>query len=173
MSIGRLVDTSLELVFDVSDTNLNEYEKEFNMIAKDDADAIGQWLRSAKAKGDTGDSDPVMLSLMAELYRKMDRLESLIVGNQNTRKPLGFKSEVSRIGVDCFELSQPLLEVSQNYYGRMVLPMLPQHETLFFFEALTPVLAKVTRIHTKNENEWGVYVAALDRALIRHLKGLE
>ncbi len=169
----RLVEVSLELVYDLLEVNSDGFEKEFNAISEHDDDAIGQWLRSAKTKGDTSDSDPAVLHLIVELYRKMDRLENLILGNAPKRLPLGMSGVIEKIGLEHFELSQPLLETSKLYYGRVELPVLPRRETPFYFEALSPTLAKITRIHVKDANEWAVYMTARERSMIRHMKGLE
>lgn len=169
----RLVDVSLELVYDLLDVNSEVFEKEFNSISEHDDDAIGQWLRSAKAKGDTSESDPAVLHLIVELYRKMDRLENLILGNAPKRFPLAMSGVIEKIGLEHFELSQPLLESGKLYYGRVELPVLPRRETPFYFEALSPTLAKITRIHIKDTNEWAVYMTARERSMIRHMKGFE
>ena len=169
----RLVDVSLELVYDFLDMNSEGFEKEFNSISEHDDDAIGQWLRSAKAKGDTSDSDPAVLHLIVELYRKMDRLENLILGTASKRLPLAMNGIIEKIGLEHLQLSQPLLETGKLYYGRVELPVLPRRETPFYFEALSPTLAKITRIHIKDTNEWAVYMTARERSMIRHLKGFE
>lgn len=173
MSNIRLVEASLEIVYDLLEVNSDEFEKEFNGISEHDDDAIGQWLRSAKVKGETSESDPAVLHLIVELYRKMDRLENLILGNAPKRIPLGMSATIEKIGLEHFELSQPLLETSKLYYGRVELPVLPRRETPLYFEALSPTLAKITRMHVKDTNEWAVYMTARERSMIRHLKGLE
>lgn len=169
----RLIDASVDIVFDNMDTSLEAFEKEFNNIAEHDNDAIGQWLKSARARGETRDSDPVLIHLMMELYRKIDRLENLVLNTTPKRLLLTKSGVMSKIGFEYFELSEPILESSKLYYGRVEFPVLPRRETPFFFEALSPTLAKITRIHLKDEEEWGVYTASRERAMIRHLKGLE
>ncbi|HEX5710722.1 MAG TPA: hypothetical protein VFX68_05185 [Sulfuricurvum sp.] len=173
MNDVRLVEAHLEIDFGSLESNPEGFELEFNLIAERDDDAIGQWLRTSRAKGDTSDSDPVVLHLLVELYRKMDRVENLILGKTTTYLPLDAKAKIEKIGFDHFELSEPLLETSQYYYGRIELPVLPQRLTPVFFEALSPTLAKITRIHIKDANEWGAYMTARERAIIRHMKGLE
>ena len=173
MNDVRLVEAHLEIDFSPLAVNSEGFELEFNLIAERDDDAIGQWLRTARAKGDVSDSDPAVLHLLVELYRKMDRLENLILGKTTTYLPLEVKGAIQNIGFDHFELSQPLLETSKHYYGRIELPVLPQRVTPVFFEALSPTLVKITRMHVKDANEWGSYMTARERAFIRHLKGLE
>lgn len=173
MNDVRLIEAPLTIDFEDAGVNEHEFEREFAKISETDDDAIGQWLRSAKAKGDTSDSDSVVLHLMVELYRKMDRLEHLIMGNTPKRIPLAHHCEIERIGFEHFELSKPLLETSKHYYGRLELPVHPKRETPLYFEALTPTLAKIIRIHPRDDNEWGAYMRSRERIMIRHLKGLE
>lgn len=173
MSEVRLVDASLEIAFDKADANPDEFEREYLKISEADDDAIGQWLRVAKAKGDTAESDPAVLHLMVELYRKMDRLEQLIMQSAPKHLNLSRKSGILRIGFEHFELNEPLLLEGERYYGRIELPVHPRKETPFYFEALSPTVAKIVRMHSRDENEWGTYIRSRERAIIRHLKGLE
>lgn len=173
MSNVRLIEASVEIAFSLLDEKSEFFDKEFNNIAEHDNDAIGQWLRSARARGEIRDSDPVLIHLMVELYRKMERLENLVLDRVPERLNLDHEGMIAKIGFDHFELSEPLLETSKVYYARVEFPVLPQRETPFFFEALSPTLAKITRIHLKDQEEWGVYTASRERAMIRHLKGLE
>ncbi|MFA6144089.1 MAG: hypothetical protein WCW84_08235 [Sulfurimonas sp.] len=173
MSDIWLVEAPLTIDFEDTNTREREFERDFGTRSETDDDAIGQWLRSAKAKGDTSESDPVVLHMIVELYRKMDRLEHLILGNAPTRMVLDHHGEVEKIGLEHFELSQPLFEISKRYYGRLELPIHPRREVLFYFEALSPTLAKIVQMHSKDESEWGVYMRARERMMIRQLKGYE
>lgn len=173
MNTIRLVEASLEIAYDLLEGSEDAFEKEFNSISEHDDDAIGQWLRSAKVRGDASESDPVVLNLIVELYRKMDRLENLMLGKTSNRIALGMNGRIEKIGLEHFELSEPLLETSKLYYGRVELPVLPRRDTPLYFEALSPTLAKIIRIHVKDSNEWAVYMTARERSMIRHLKGLE
>lgn len=174
MSDVRLIEAPMCIDFEEAEGERGDaFKKEFAVIAEGDDDAIGQWLRAAKAKGDTSESDPVVLHLIVELYRKMDRLEHLILGNMPIRIALTCHGEITRIGFDHFEFSAPLMEISKHYYGRLDLPIHPRREIPLYFEAITPTLAKIVRRHSKDESEWGVYMRARERIMIRQLKGLE
>ena len=78
----RLLSTTLEFVYDeVVEESL--YKKEFDRLSQSDEDPVGQWVKLAKAKGDTSESDQVMLTLLVELHRKVDALTA-IVKNEET-----------------------------------------------------------------------------------------
>ncbi|MCX6072976.1 MAG: hypothetical protein NTY39_01475 [Campylobacterales bacterium] len=167
----RLIEAPLTITFEDTHIRERDFERDFGTRSETDDDAIGQWLRSAKAKGDTSESDPVVLHMIVELYRKMDRLEHLILGNAPTRIVLAHHGEVEKIGLEHFELSEALLDISNHYYGRLELPIHPRREVSFYFEALSPTLGKIIRMHPKDESEWGVYMRARERMMIRQLKG--
>lgn len=171
MNEVHLVEASLSVEFDTVEVNPQEYEKEYNTLGQSDDDAIGQWLRVAKAKGETSESDPVVLHLIVELYRKMDRLEQIITNTVPQGFTLSQKGEVTRIGFECFEVSEPLFKEGENYYGRIVLPLHNQKKVPLYFEALSPTLAKIVRIHSRDEKEWGTFMMSRERMMIRHLKG--
>ncbi len=173
MSDVRLIEAPLEMVFESVSADPQEYEREYVHLGESEDDALGQWLRNARAKGETGDSDPVVIHLLVELYRKMDRLENLLTHTTPKRVSLSRAGAIGRIGFEHFEFVGALLNPGEYYYGRVELPVYPKRETALFFEALSPVLAKISRIHPRDENEWGAYMMARERAMIRHLKGHE
>lgn len=173
MSDVRLIDAVLGVKFDRISSDPEGFEREYSRLCESEDDAIGQWLRVAKARGETSESDPVVIQLLVELYRKMDRLEQLILETAPERLPLAQSGEIGRIGFEHFELTQPLLEAGERYYARLELPVHPRRESPLFFEAVSPVLARIVRIHPRDENEWGAYMMARERMMIRHLKGHE
>lgn len=171
MNEVHLVEASLEVDFDRVEVNPDAFEREYNTIGESDDDAIGQWLRVAKAKGETSESDPVVLHLIVELYRKIDRLEQIITNSVPKNFPLSQKGAVSRIGFEYFEVSEPLFQEGERYYGRIVLPLHNRKEVPLYFEALSSTLAKFFRIHSRDEKEWGAYTMSRERMMIRQLKG--
>ncbi len=173
MSDVRLIDAALNIQFEAASADLEGFEREYSRLSESEDDAIGQWLRVAKAKGDMSESDPVVVHLLVELYRKMDRLENLILNTGPKYLTLSTTAPVGRIGFEHFELTEPVLNTGELYYGRLELPVHPKRYTALFFEAISPVMAKITRIHPRDESEWGAYMMARERAMIRHLKGHE
>lgn len=171
MNEVHLVEAPLNVEFDRVDVNPYDFEREYNTIGESDDDAIGQWLRVAKAKGETSESDPVVLHLIVELYRKIDRLEQIITNTVPQSFTLSQKGAVTRIGFEYFEVSEPLFIEDENYYGRIVLPLHNQKEVPLYFKALSPTLAKIVQIHSRDEKEWGAYRMSRERMMIRHLKG--
>jgi len=167
----RLVEAPISLSFDeVLDDN-EAYEREYHQMSESDDDPIAQWLKLAKARGDTQDSDPVLLSLLIELHRKIDSLEALIKNEKPNRVDLKLREDVRRIGFMHFELKRAVLKKGTNYYGRVEMPTYPSRDIGIFFLAEDDTLAKITRIHQRDEKEWGSYVTARERVMIREKRG--
>jgi hypothetical protein len=173
MNEVHLVEVMLEVEFDMAEANTIEFEREYETLGEGDDDAIGQWLRVAKAKGETSDSDPVVLHLIVELYRKLDRLEQIMTNSVLDHFALSFKGAVSRIGFEHFEVHEPIFLKGERYYGRIVLPLQNRKVVPMYFEAQSEILAKIVRIHTPDEKEWDAYMMSRERKKIRQLKGNE
>lgn len=167
----RLVKAPISLVYDIA--NEESHAREYNSLSEADDDAIGQWLKLAKAKGETSESDPIALRLLVELHRKVDNLERLIKNEKPSRIGLSSSAQIESIGFGFFRLEEAELEPGTRYYGRISMPTYPQREIGVFFTAADAQLAKIEKIHDRDEKEWGAYVTARERVMIRELKGNE
>ncbi len=171
MSVPRLVKAPISLVYDVA--NDESHEREYHSLSEADDDAIGQWLKLAKAKGETSESDPIALKLLVELHRKVDNLEHLIKNEKPSRIGLSSSAQIESIGFGFFSLEDEEFQPSVRYYGRITMPTYPQREIGVFFTAEDEKLAKIEKIHDRDEKEWDAYVTARERVMIRELKGNE
>ncbi|BBG66644.1 hypothetical protein NNO_1941 [Hydrogenimonas sp.] len=166
----RLVTAPLEIDFDLGEKSPEEFEREFQRLSETDEDPIGQWLKIAKARGETRDTDPVLLNLIVELHRKVDQLTQIVKNEEPKRIPLAFHGHIESIGFEHFRLSQPLLEPKKRYYGRIAMPVFPKRDVAVWFDALDTNLAKIVRMHERDIKEWNSYVTARERIMIREMK---
>lgn len=170
MSI-RLVPAPISIQFSQEDQDREAFEREYHSLSGADDDPIGQWLKLAKAKGDTQETDKVLLQLMIEMHRKIDQLERLIKNEAPQRIALTTDTMVEQIGFEVFELKEPILEAGTTYYGRLNMPVYPQREVAVFFEGIDNKQGKIIRIHERDQIEWNAYVTARERVMIREMKG--
>ncbi len=170
MSMPRLVKAPISLVFSEADVDKEAYEREYQKLSESDEDPISQWLKLAKARGETRDSDPILLELVVELHRKIDALEMFIKNEIPKRLSLTTKLEIDAIGFEYFELKDAILEPKIIYYGRIDMPVYPQHDVPVFFQAVDTNLVKILKMHERDEKEWGAYMTARERILIREAK---
>jgi glutathionyl-hydroquinone reductase len=154
----------------ISDEKLEEFEREFHQLSDSDEDPISQWLKLAKARGETRDTDDVLLNLMVELHRKMDKLEMEIKGEKPKRIELDTSVDIDSIGYEHFHIKDDLFEVDAQYYGRVTMPVHPKRDVAIYFKAVDNSLAEIVRIHERDEKEWSSYLAARERVLIRQAK---
>ena len=170
MNEPRLVPAPISVQFSEALLDKEAYEREFQQLSESDDDPISQWLKLAKARGDTAESDPVILNLVVELHRKIDALEAFLKNEVPKRVSLTEEAEIESIGFEHFKLKKPLLEVGKEYYGRVAMPVHPKRDIGIFFKALTPQLAEIIKIHERDEKEWAAYMTARERILIRQAR---
>jgi hypothetical protein len=166
----RLVNAPISLVFSTADKNQEMFEREYHQLSESDDNAINQWLKLAKARGETSETDPVLLNLLVELHNKVDALEAYIKNEEPERIDLDAEAHIESIGFEHFAIKEPLLEVEGEYYGRVEMPVHPKRDVGIFFKAQSSTLAKITRIHDRDEKEWSAYMTARERVLIREAR---
>ena len=172
MSETRLIPAPLSITFSSATLDDTHFEREYQALSGVDDDPIGQWLKLAKAKGETQETDKVLLQLMIEMHRKIDHLESLIKDETPQRVSLTDETMVESIGFDTFKLEKDLFQAGDTYYGRLSLPVYPKRDVAIFFQALDSKQGKIQRIHERDQIEWNAYVTARERIMIREMKGL-
>lgn len=166
----RLVQAPIDIAFSEVQGDEEAYLREYQQLSESDEDPINQWLKLARAKGDTSDTDPVLLNLMVELYRKVDNLEKFLKNEEPKRVSLNHEVAIDSIGFEHFKLSQDILKEGVEYYGRVAMPVHPKRDVGIFFTALDGSLAKITKMHERDEREWSAYLTARERVLIREAK---
>jgi hypothetical protein len=166
----RLVPAPISLCFSEADLEREVYEREYQQLSESDDDPISQWLKLAKARGETAESDPVILNLVVELHRKIDALEMFLKNETPKRVSLINEVEIDSIGFEHFHLEEAVLEVGKLYYGRIAMPVHPKRDVGVFFEAESDTLAKFVKMHERDEKEWASYLTARERVLIREAK---
>ncbi len=166
----RLVPAPISLVFNEVSIDREAYDREYHQLSESDDNPINKWLKLAKARGDTADTDPVLLNLVVELHNKIDSLERFLKNEEPVRVPLLHEADIDAIGFEHFSIKQALLETGKEYYGRVEMPVHPKRDVGVFFKAESSTLAVFTRIHERDESEWASYMTARERVLIREAR---
>lgn len=166
----RLVKAPISILFSEANIDEEAYEREYQQLTDSEDNAINKWLKMAKARGDTSETDPVLLNLIVELHNKIDALEMFLKDEEPVRVSLMHEGEIDSIGFEHFNLAQELLEEGTEYYGRVEMPVHPKRDVGIFFKAQSKTLAEITKIHDRDEKEWGSYLTARERILIREAK---
>lgn len=166
----RLVPAPISLVFNEITGDREVYEREYHQLSESDDNPINKWLKLAKARGDTAETDPVLLNLVVELHNKIDSLERFLKNEEPIRISLMNEADIDAIGFEHFSLKQAILEVGKEYYGRIEMPVHPKRDVGVFFKAESSTVATFTKMHERDESEWGSYMTARERVLIREAK---
>lgn len=170
MSMPHLVSAPINLTFSATSLNYDIYEREYQQLSDSDDDPIHRWLKLAKAKGETSETDPILLELMISLHHKIDSLEMLIKNEIPKRIELSTFVNIDSIGFEYFKIENPVLKEGREYYGRVEMPIHPKRDIGIFFKAQSKTLAKIIRIHERDEKEWSAYMTARERVIIREAK---
>lgn len=166
----RLVKAPISITFSALSLDDEIYAREFDRLGESDDDPISHWLKLARAKGDTADTDPVLLNLIIELHRKIDALEMFLKNEEPKRVSLLHEAEIESIGFEHFKLSEELLEEGGEYYGRVAMPVHPKRDIALFFRAVNGSLVQIIKMHERDEKEWSAYLTARERVLIREAR---
>ena len=166
----RLVPAPISLVFSESDLDIESFKREYQQLSESDDNPINQWLKLAKARGDTADTDPVLLNLVVELHNKIDALERFLKNEEPNRISLMHEANIEAVGFEHFKLKEEILEEGREYYARIEMPVHPKRDVGVFFKALDKSLCEIVKIHERDEKEWGSYMTARERVLIREAK---
>nr|WP_314471385.1 hypothetical protein [uncultured Campylobacter sp.] len=169
----RLVPANLDIVFEEVGERESEFLCEFDKLSGNEDDPLGAWMKRAKAKGDTKESDQVILTLLVELHRKFDELNAYIKNEKFVKLELAQSSALEGINFENFRIKEAKFKEGARYYGRIFMPIFPKRDVAIFFEALDEKTAKITRINESDESDYNGYVTARERAMIRELKEMK
>ncbi len=163
----RLIPAYVEVEFDEFNEKLKE---EFDKFSGESDDPIGQYIKLAKARGETKDTDPVLLELLVALHRKVDELTSIVKNEEKKLLPLKYKSETQGIGFEYFKIKDKLFKKGKKYYARFDLPVFPKRKVPVIFEAIDENTAKILHMHERDEKDYNAFITARERAIIREMK---
>ena len=166
----RLIPAPISIAFSEDSAESEVFKREFDSLSESDDDAIGQWLKLAKARGETGESDQVMLTLMIELHRKVDQIIAKLDKSEKLPIPLEEMIDIDGINYDYFSIKEPVLESRKRYYGRISMPTFPKRDVAIYFDAVDRQTGMIVMMHHRDRKEWDSYIAARERTMIREMK---
>jgi hypothetical protein len=173
MSDIRFVTAPLKIHFEKICGEESIYKKEYDRLSSNEEDSVGQWLKLAKARGETYESDQVLLKLIVELHRKVDELSSIIKDEKPTYLDLDEEKNIEAVGFGHFLLEENCLEFEVKYYGRILMPFFPKREVPIFFKAIKENTAEIVLMHDQDEKDWSAYMSSRERAMIREAKAIK
>ncbi len=165
----RHVNAPLKIVFNVDD-NSKVFKREYDLLSSTNDDSIGEWLRLAKSRGATEDSDQVLLTLVVELHRKIDEMSAFMRGEKQVFISLTCRGDIEFIDYGCFKLKDALFKENVEYYGRIEMPFFPKRQVPIYFKAISKDEAKMTMLHERDEKDWNAYIVARERVMIREMR---
>ena len=168
----RFVSAPLKIHF-TSISDDEKYKREFDKLVDSEEDSVGQWLKLAKARGETSESDQVLLNLVVELHRKIDDLSAYIKNEKPSYIDLPYEKDIESIGFEHFKLVDGDLKQNLKYYGRILMPVFPKREFPMFFKAIDKNIAQIVLMHDNDIKDWSSYMSARERVMIREARALK
>jgi hypothetical protein len=165
----RYINAPLKIEFDI-DNDSKDFKREYDSLSSTDDDSIGEWLRLAKARGNTDESDQVLLTLIVELHRKVDDMSDFIKGKKQTLIELRKNADIDAINYEHFRTKEDIFEVDCDYYGRIEMPFFPKRKVPIYFKAISKNEVKIVLLHERDETDWNAYVVARERVMIREMR---
>ena len=126
MSEVRLFKAPLSMVYERDSSGDEKFLREFNSILPGDEDALGAWLKRAKSRGETKESDQVLLTLVIELHRTIDALSDYIKNEHKQYLPLKESADIDEIGFTHIKISEDKFKKDEIYYARIAMPIFPK-----------------------------------------------
>ena len=163
----RLIPSPLAISFEEEQPHFKE---EYDRLGAEIDDPVGQYLKMAKARGEMGDSDKVLVELVVALHRKVDELTKIIKNEPKQLISLKNKAKISHIGYEYFKLSSPVLEKNKKYYGRLEISLFPQRDVPVYFIGVDEMVAEIFMMHERDIKDYNAFIAARERAIIREQK---
>ena len=163
MSEIKLFKAPLDMEFESDKDGSERFKREFDSILPGEEDALGAWLKRAKSRGETKESDQVLLTLLIELHRKVDALSDYIKNEHKQYLPLKERASIEEIGEEKFIKDE-------IYYARIAMPIFPKRNLSLYLRAVSENLAKIENMHEEDEADWNAYVTARERVMIREMR---
>ncbi|MDE7173701.1 MAG: hypothetical protein K2N70_05075, partial [Helicobacter sp.] len=161
-SWGRTVQAPLNLEFALIEAADSEstkaYEREYASLSNADADPLGEYMKYARAKADSREADDIVLKLLVTLHYKLDEIKNILTDNVRQFVKLESKENVEALGHSVIIMPKAVFQKGAQYYARIDLPVFPERLIPIFLEAIEPKVAKVKRIHERDERDWDSYI---------------
>lgn len=167
----RFIPVSLTFSYEeVRDINKRKFQEEYNQLGEYTNESIEEWVKKLQAKGQFQDSDPIILKLLIELHKKVDRLESILKQESKELIPLQYNSKIYGIHFEYIKTQNYSFLPQNIYYARISMPTFPTTELPLYLKGITDSIAKIHIINQKNSQKWASFVMAKEREYIRGLK---
>ena len=172
----KLIDTQITMAFSLClKEDYTTFKQEFDKLSDIEQDPLQQWVKLAKARGDTKDSDNVLLHLLIELHRKVDNIEKQLQNKKESYIPLDHHSQIVAIGHEHFKLAAleedtPFI-IAAKLYGRITMPIFPKRIVPLFFSHYEEDIYHIELMHERDINDYDAYITSKERALIREQRG--
>ena len=164
----RFVTAVLDISLQPLDGRNDEaFRREYKILSDFEENAVGEWIKLAKARGETNETDEVLLRLLVELHKKVDDLTAIVKHEERELLDLDLDAHICGVGFDFIKLEESLFEKEKDYYCRVQMPVFPKRDMPMFLRVVSENIAQIVLIHETDQKDWNSYVVARERIEIR------
>lgn len=174
----RLGKCSLNLAYEYIDEQcVHMYEEDFAALAAFSETPMLKWIKTMHSKNTLSEEGVIIVEILTEMYKKIDRLERILTHQDENLLPLAHEARLRFVGHDalCLGEEQSFGEMigQGRIYARMFVPLFPERIVGIFAKVLHPQIAKIEHIHIKNRTYFDTFVAECERSMILDAKSLK
>lgn len=170
MSAPRLVPAVLQAALELDEVRTEAHALEYGSLSFSEEDPLGAWLKRAKARGETKNTDDVLLNLLVHLHRKVDALSEAVSGVKRELLSLELSVLTNEIGFEYVGFGEPVLIPNKRYYARISLPVFPKRDMAVYLGAISQSVAHIDVMHEDDRGDWDSFVASKEREMIRAMR---
>lgn len=170
----RVIPATLLYTFDhVDDHNRSHYNRDFDNLAQANTDPVKEWIALQEAKGLAQDSDKIVLQLLSEMYKKLDRIETMLSGEKPIcGHTLPHSGTLQGLGYEALAFENGMLVEGRLYYAKVDMPTFPKRSIPLFFESLDNTTGHIVAMHESDRIQWDSYIISRERTMLSDAKGL-
>ena len=172
----RLGKCSLSVAYEhINEQRAQSYEEEFAALAGFEQSPMLKWIKTMHSKNTLSEAGMVIVEILTEMYKKLDKLERLLTHKEENLLPLACEGRLAFVGHNalCLGAGQSFGEIGSRIYARVFVPLFPERIVGIFAKVLHPQIAQIEHIHIKNRTYFDTFVAECERSMILDAKSLK
>lgn len=162
----RIVSVNIALEYEEIE-NEEKFIAEYTML---DHSSDNKHLQNLIAKNKNEEAGEAMMEILVEIYQKLINIENQLLSKKQNLIPLKNNDFISALGHGIICIKNANLIPNQDYYMRLKMPIFPERVIGIFAKAFHEEILKITKMHTKDIQDFDAYIAKIERENLKHNK---
>ncbi len=157
----KYVRISARIDFEELGAREEEFLREFDLFSEINSNPIDDMIQKMKAKEGKNAPEDMTIFLLSELHKKVDDLTKFVKGEREN-----FVSLANSVALDFAwfdRINVCGLKEGERYYARLQIPLFRQRIIPVFLTGIDGETAEITKIWTRDRQEFDGYLASKER----------